>query len=252
MPASTTTKSFPPECFRYSTSVSSTPALPTRKRPGSRYTVYPVGASSGTHGLGEGSRVHRRLVGVADAQAAADVDHPDRMRARGPQRVHQLEQLPDALAERLGVRAAGCPRCIAMRGEPEPRMAGDERRGAHHLVDRHAELDPALAGRDVGMGVGGDVGIDPDADVDVDPLLVGDRRQPVQLLDRLDVEVPEPARTAWRSSAVVFPTPLKTIRSGAKPAASARAISPAETMSAPAPRSRRMRSTARVLLALTA
>ncbi len=63
---------------------------------------------------------------------------------------------------------------------------------------------------------------------------------------------PRRARTAWRSSSPAFPTPLKTIRSGSKPAANARVISPADTMSAPAPRSRSSRRTPSVLLALTA
>ena len=63
---------------------------------------------------------------------------------------------------------------------------------------------------------------------------------------------PMPASTAAVSSSSVLPTPLNTMRSGSNPAASARASSPPDTMSAPAPRSRRIRSTARFALALTA
>jgi hypothetical protein len=47
--------------------------------------------------------------------------------------------------------------------EGEERVLPDPQREWHHLVHRHAELDPALPGRDEGMGVGGDVGVDPNA-----------------------------------------------------------------------------------------
>jgi hypothetical protein len=60
---------------------------------------------------------------------------------------------------------------------------------------------------------------------------------------------------AFRAKAIsprVLPTPEKTIRSPGIPAARARRISPSDTVSAPAPRLPRVRSTETLLLALTA
>ncbi len=53
-----------------------------------------------------------------------------------------------------------------------------------------------------------------------------------------------PARSAASISSRVLPTPEKTILCGSIPAASARASSPPETMSIPAPRRPRVASTA--------
>ena len=61
-----------------------------------------------------------------------------------------------------------------------------------------------------------------------------------------------PPSSAMRISGSVLPTPENTIRSPGTPAAFARAYSPPETMSMPAPRSPRSFSTAMFELALTA
>ena len=61
-----------------------------------------------------------------------------------------------------------------------------------------------------------------------------------------------PAEIAASISASSLPTPLKTIFPAGIPAAIARASSPPETMSAPAPRRASVRSTAWLLLAFTA
>ena len=60
-----------------------------------------------------------------------------------------------------------------------------------------------------------------------------------------------PAASAAPSSRSVLPTPENTTRPGATPARSARSSSPPETMSAPAPISARVRTTARFELALS-
>ena len=80
--------------FRYSTSVSSTPALPTSERPGSnRSSRWPWPRAS----MRCEQRAHqvvgarRRLVGVGDAQAAAEVEVLDRD-ALGLDRLDQIEQ----------------------------------------------------------------------------------------------------------------------------------------------------------------
>ena len=61
-----------------------------------------------------------------------------------------------------------------------------------------------------------------------------------------------PPSIAMRISGMVLPTPEKTIRSPGTPAALARAYSPPETTSMPAPRSPISFSTARLLFDLTA
>ena len=55
-----------------------------------------------------------------------------------------------------------------------------------------------------------------------------------------------------RISSSVLAIPAKTILDGGTPAASARSISPPETVSAPAPAAASVRITARLLFALTA
>ena len=61
-----------------------------------------------------------------------------------------------------------------------------------------------------------------------------------------------PISTAKASSRRVLPTPEKTMRSGGTPAASARRISPSDTVSAPAPSLARVLSTEMLELAFTA
>ena len=68
------------------------------------------------------------------------------------------------------------------------------------LVGGNTELDSALAGGDVGVGIGGDVGIDPDADSDLSRLRFGNTADQLQLFPRLDIEMPDPG-SGWPSEA---------------------------------------------------
>ncbi len=60
-----------------------------------------------------------------------------------------------------------------------------------HLIGRETELDPALAGGDVGMGIGGDVRIDPNADLHPLRLRLGDPSQQLELLAGFHIEMPD-------------------------------------------------------------
>ncbi len=76
-------------------------------------------------------------------------------------------------------------------GELQLGVSEDELGGGKHLIGREAEFDPALAGRDIGMGIGGDVRIDPNADLNPLPLRLGDPAQQLELLAGFHVEVPD-------------------------------------------------------------
>ena len=116
-----------------------------------------------------------------------------------------------------------------------------------------AELVLGLAGGDLGVAAGLDVGIDPDGDGGARAQPLGDRGRPGRSSGSDSTLISAtPVSSAKAISASVLPTPEKTMRSGGTPAASARRISPSETMSAPAPSSARVRSTARLELAFTA
>src|SRR5262249_39972089 len=74
-------------------------------------------------------------------------------------------------------------------GELEERVSSDKGGSMRDLVDRHAELDPALAGRDVWVSVGGDVRVDPDADRDRRSFRFGNTCESLELFAGFDIEV---------------------------------------------------------------
>ena len=82
------------------------------------------------------------------------------------------------------------------------------------------------------MGVGGHVGVDPDAYAARAPSASAIRPASSSSSADSTLRCPTPARIAERQLLAVFPTPLKTICSGPKPAASARAISPGDDVRA--------------------
>ena len=83
-------------------------------------------------------------------------------------------------------------------------------------------------------------------------LAFGKAADGLQLLPRFHVEMADAGAHGGCELVGGLPHPAEDDALGLNPAARARAISPEDTISAPAPRSRRMRSTARLLLALTA
>src|SRR5262249_13307939 len=102
IPASTMTSVRPAATFRYSTRVSSTPALPPRARPALADGVGPGPRRRRAPGAGPGAGGGRRLAGVADAQPPSDVEPLQRQAARAqlavepghlPQRPRQGRQL---------------------------------------------------------------------------------------------------------------------------------------------------------------
>ena len=92
--------------FRYSTSVSSTPALPTSERPGSNSSSrwpWPRASMRCSSRVTSSSALRRRFVGVLDAQAAADVDVVDGD-AGGLDRLDQVEQAVQRVEVGLDLR----------------------------------------------------------------------------------------------------------------------------------------------------
>src|SRR5690606_9626828 len=74
--------------------------------------------------------------------------------------------------------------------EPDAAGAAGRQGKVQDLVERDAELDPALAGRDVRVGVGRDIGIDPDADGYAPPVPLEHAGQEIQLVGRFQMDVP--------------------------------------------------------------
>ncbi len=70
-------------------------------------------------------------------------------------------------------------------------MGGNHAGGGRDLIDRDAELDAALAGRDVWMGLGVTSGFTRIPTVTARRSLLGDAREPLELVTRLDIEVTE-------------------------------------------------------------
>src|SRR6185312_8589064 len=138
--------------------------------------------------FGKPGGIHRRLVGVPDTESPADIVYPKRGDVYLTQPGDQLEQPSDPFAEGSLVDQL-TPQVHGQGCELEPWSIPDKLGGGNHLVDRNSELDAALAGRDVGMGLGGDIRVDPDADR-YSPAL-GRRQlcQQLQLFARLDVDV---------------------------------------------------------------
>src|SRR5678816_1690367 len=75
--------------------------------------------------------------------------------------------------------------------ELQLRVRRDELGCWKYLIGRKTELDPALTGGDIGMGIGGDVRIDPDAYLHPLPLRFGDPSQQLELLAGFDIEMPD-------------------------------------------------------------
>ena len=91
------TKFFSSPGFRYSTRVSSTPALPTSERPGSKYTSRwpcPRFSTCDEQRAHEIADIGRRFVVVRNAEAAADIDVAN-LRAVRFDLFDEVEQLVD-------------------------------------------------------------------------------------------------------------------------------------------------------------
>ncbi len=133
----------------------------------------------------------RMLVAVADADPAADVERADGADPDLAQPVDQLQQPADAFGVWAWIEQLA-PDVHRDGVEREQRMFPDGQGERHDLVHRNPELDSALAGRDVRMGIGGDIRIDPDADPHRAPEPRGDPAERGQLGGGLEVHMADP------------------------------------------------------------
>ena len=188
----------------------------------------------------------RRLVGVGDAQPAADVDVMNRRDAIGFDRLHQVEQAIERVEVRAGVGDLRAD--VAVDADNlEARQACRAPVHRERLVVRNAELVALQPGGDVGVRAGVDVGIHAQAHARRALRRGGDLGQQLEFGFALDVE----AAHAHLQ---------RTLHFGARLAVSALAAlvieegssSPPETMSKPQPARAKVCNTARLELAFIA
>ena len=232
-----------------STWATRTPALAAIIRPGSNANWMRQGPpiTARNHGGVARRRGRRRLVEVGHAKAAAEIQPLD------------AEAFAAQLDQPAHLHEGGLQRGEI--GDLAADMAGDaDRANASHvrsvgvkslrLSHRHAKLVLGLARRDFCVTAGFNVGIDPNGDARALAHRLADRIDQMQLRLGLQVDLGDAhLRGRRRFRPLVLPTPEKTMRSGATPAAIALRISPSETTSAPAPALARVRKH-RVMLEL--
>ena len=215
MPPSTATKPRLTSITEYSV----TPALATSARPGSSSSSMSspkVSCARSTSELHPLARLRRRLVGVGDAHAAAEV--VDLERPSAAQRLHRAREGREV--EELGAEVA-----VQADDVDGRRRASAISAAASSGSSPNFEVVPPVRMPVVSVGV--------DAGHDAHQAALASHAEIGELggVGAVDDDRPTPASTAAASSACDLALPCMTILAGSKPAFSARCSSPPEATS---------------------
>ena len=158
---------------------------------------------------------HRRLVTVADADPATDVERRGRMSpaARISEHLEQSVERRDPRRRLHDLRAE----VHRERIEHEGACLVEHGVGVGQLVDRDPELEAALPRADVGMRLGGDVGVDADPDRHPRALGLREHGEPTQLRHRLDIDVAHARGDGGLQLVIGLPDPAEDDPLGGEP-----------------------------------